>query len=156
MSTEYPSLQGRFPSWASVEIRLRGRIYTQVTSLNWKQELKPTKVKGTGVIAKGGTRGEHDASGDLEMLLPGWQALRNDLSAQNSHRSYGLVEFQVFASWRESDGDPIQSVTLHRCRVQSVDSSNAEGGDPSKVKVELFVIRISEDNQDHLLNPADG
>jgi hypothetical protein len=153
--SEFPAIQGRFPSWGSLTAKVDKQIHTGFTSIKWDQSLTPTKVYAQGVRAKGGTRGKHECSGSLEMLLPAWQALRQGLAAKHPNRSYGLVEFEINVAWRETDADPVQTANLHRVRVQKVSYDNSEGPDPTKVTLELFVLSVDEDG-DELLSAADG
>jgi hypothetical protein len=152
---EFPSIQGRFPSWASATIKLNKKIHTGLTSLKWDYELVPTKVYGSGAKAKGGTRGKHNVTGSMKMLLPDWQVFRKELADAQANRSFGLTEFEINAAWRETDADPVQTANLHRVRVQKATQDNSEGPDPTQVEVELFILDVDEDG-DSILSAADG
>jgi hypothetical protein len=153
--SEFPSVQGRFPSWGSIELKLDKVLYTGATGIKWDYSLTPTKVYGVGSKAKGGTLGKHECSGSLEMLLPAWQAFRKQLADKHPNRSFGLVEFEINVAWRETDLDKVQTANLHRVRVMKAATDNAEGPDPTKVSIDLFVLDIDEDS-DSILSAADG
>jgi hypothetical protein len=143
--SDFPVINGRHFSFASAEIKLDGVSYTGITSINWKEELKPTKVQGTGVYPLGETKGEYSCEADLEMHLQTANALRAALAAKDPNGSYALPRFQVLVYFSEGGEDPVHEVKLQNCRFSSADNSNSQGADASMEKIGLYVRHIERD-----------
>lgn len=153
---EFPVVNGRHYSWASAEINIDGQVYTGITSINYKEELKPSLVEGTGVYPQGDTRGVYTCSADMEMTLHAANALRAALSAKQENGSVGLVRFAVLVYFAEGPDDPTHEVKIVNCRWQGADNSNAKGSaDASLEKVTLHPWWLEKDGT-RLLAPADA
>lgn len=148
----YPVINGRRYSWASVAIKLRGQEYTGIKSINYKDSLKPTKVMGVGPFQRGRTKGVYEASGDMELFLQDAAHFRKALAEENA--SYGLVEFDVLVQFTENDEDPVVEHKVVKCRWAEVDNSNSQGADATTEKASLDVTWIERDGL-CLLAPED-
>lgn len=150
-----PVINGRHYSYASAEINLDGLVYKGITSINFKESLKPTKVVAGGVYPQGKTRGEYNADADLEMLIQHANAFRAALAAKHPNGSYALVEFPVLIYFSEAEGEPVHEVKIVNCRWQDTDNSNSKGPDPSVEKIVLCPDWIERDGL-RMLAPADA
>lgn len=153
--SDFPIINGRHFSYASAEIKLDGQTYTGITAINFKEELKPVPVVGTGVYTQGDTKGEYTCSADLEMHLQAATAFRHALAAKHPNGSYALVRFPVLVYFSEGPDDPIHEVKIVNCRWQGSDNGNAKSPDPSIEKVTLHPWWLEKDGL-RMLAPADA
>ncbi len=144
----YPLVNGNYHAFASIEVKTAdGNIYTGVKAVNYKNSLKPTKVRGTNAEPIGRTRGDYDAEGDVEFYeQQGHQFL------QALGNGYGEKPFDMTVTFSETGLDTIQH-QLIGCRIEEVDSSNSQSTDASTIKFTLNVMKIKMDGLEMLINP---
>lgn len=147
---QYPLINGTMHEWSSVTLKVKGKIYTRVKSINYSEKLTPTKVYGTSADVIGRTRGMREVDADLELYLDEWRLLQADLGA-------GFYETPIEATVAYSE-DNVSTVvdTLVGCRVQEVGASQSQGADALTRKVGLSVMKILWDGQDGVANPLTG
>lgn len=137
-------LNGRRFSWASIEAKFDGLIYTGITAINWKQSLKSAKVPGFGIYPIGRTAGEYEAEADAEWLLQDLNDFRKKLAAKAPSGSYAFVEFDIVAQY-DNGVDAVHTVKLVKCRFEEEDNSNSKSADGTTEKVSLSVMFIEKD-----------
>lgn len=144
----YPLVNGNYHAFASVEVKASdGNIYIGVKGVNFKDSLKPTKVRGTNAEPIGRTRGDYDSEGDIEFYeQQGHQFL------QALGNGYKEKSFDVFVTFSETGLDTIQH-QLIGCRIEEVDSSNAQGTDASTLKFTLNIMKIKFDGLESMITP---
>lgn len=151
----YPLVNGYRYSWVSIEIKVAGQIY-YATSVNYSRKRNRTMVRANHPDPVAKTRGSNDYSADIEMLLSEFNALQAALISQANQQGlnggYGDVFFQVVVMYGENNLDTITD-TIQGCTMDSTESSNAEGTDPSKRKFELSPLKILFGGQDDLATP---
>ena len=64
-----PLINGFYHAYADAEIVANGLPYGGVVAANYSDNLNRAKVRGTGSVPLGLTRGAYEAKGDVEMLL---------------------------------------------------------------------------------------
>jgi hypothetical protein len=148
----YPLQNGDYHAFSSIELKITsgpaaGTIFIGVKSLNAKDSLTPTKVRGTHAEAIGRTRGDYDAEGDVELYE---QQAYQFLQAMG--QGYKETTFDIAYSFAETNLDTITHQMLG-CRIQEVDSSNALGTDASSIKFTLNVMKILFGGLESLLSP---
>lgn len=151
----YPLQNGDYHSFASVELKVTsgpaaGQIFPGVKTVNAKDSLTPTKVRGAASEPLGRTRGDYDAEGDMEMFVQqGHQFL------QALGPGYKQITFDISITFSEANLDTVQHQLLG-CRIQEVDSSNSAGTDASTLKFTLNIMKILFDGLESLLDPLAG
>ena len=104
---DFPVIQGRGKSFASIEIKLQGLPpVTAFTSIKWSDKLTPSKGYGTGSYPKYRSRGKYDAEAELVGFKDATDQLRVIFAARGL-TGYKLYEFDVVAQWSEFDLGPI-------------------------------------------------
>jgi len=154
-SVAYPLQNGDYHAFSSVELKVTsgpaaGQIYVGIKSVNAKDSLTPTKVRGAAAEALGRTRGDYDAEGDMEMY-----AQQGHQFLQALGQGYKEQTFDISITFAEQNLDTIQHQLLG-CRIQEVDSSNAVGTDASTLKFTLNIMKVLFDGLDSLVNPLTG
>jgi hypothetical protein len=140
---DYPQIQGRFPSWASIEISVDGFETPDFSKLDWDDSLEPGAVRGTGPFKRGRTRGEYDSTASMGMYLDAATKFMQALALKN--RSIGLVEFDVLAHWSEDDGAEVHEVKVVGCRIKKRSQSNAPGTDAAVLEFDLDPMWVEVD-----------
>jgi hypothetical protein len=151
----YPLQNGDYHSFASVELKVTsgpaaGQIFPGVKSVNAKDSLTPTKVRGAHSEPLGRTRGDYDCDGDLEMYVQQAHQLLQAMGA-----GYKQTTFDISITFSEANLDTVQH-QLIGCRIQEVDSSNAVGTDASTLKFTLNIMKVLFDGLESLTDPLAG
>ncbi len=137
-----PNVLGHYYSFASIEVVVAGVPTVGCTAVNYTSTLDVGDVYGTRPQKLGTTRGKQQAEGSIEMYVQDWENLKAVLVAAGEG-GYGEARFDVVVSYAEAHM-PVKVDTLESCRVTSVEYSNADGTDPSKVTLTLNILRILE------------
>ncbi len=137
---EYPLVNGHRYSFASVEAQFNGLPILGIKSINYSPELMPGKVYGSAPQKIGRTRGKEDSSADFEMLRLEFENLKETLGNQGV--GFGETAFDIVVQFAEIPNSPVVTDTLIGFRITKPDLSNADGTDPSMVKVTGDPMRI--------------
>jgi hypothetical protein len=152
---QYPLVNGVRHSFASIEAKIAGQIYL-VTGVNYSRKRSRTMVRANHPDPVGKTQGSNEYSCDIELLLAEFNALQAALIAQanaaNLNGGYGNLPFQIVVQYTENGLDTVTD-TILGCTFDSTESSNAEGTDATKRKVELNPLKILFNGQDDLATP---
>lgn len=143
----YPEINGREVSYASIELDVDGDIYPLIKAINYKEAGEAPKVRGTGRKPQGRTIGYSDPSGDIEIYRKDWKRLLKKLTGDGA---YGFMERSHTISVTYSEeSDPENTTTDKLAGVvfMSPDSSNAESSDASTLKLELSIMEIEWDSK---------
>lgn len=143
----YPLIQGVRHSLNSLEFKANGRIYIGFKSLNFTRKRNRALVRGNSPDPLAKTRGENEYTADCEMYLAEFNLMQSDLGP-----GYGDVSFTVFATWTENGFDTITDILLG-CNLDSTESNNAQGPDPTVRKFDLSPIKILYNGIDDLTTP---
>lgn len=147
---QYPLVNGVYHAFASVELKWNGTIYVGVKSINYKQSLTPTKVKGAHAEPIGRTRGDLEADGDIELYKQQAFQLLSDMGAGYMEKVLGAT-----VTYSENGLDTITDELL-QVRIQEVDQSNSQGVDALTTKFTLNIMKILYNGLEPLINPLSG
>jgi hypothetical protein len=136
MSVTYPNINNLAYSFASVQFKIEGEIFTEITEINYNDGSDPGKLRGTGVKVAGRTAGQYEAEASFSMSLNNANRLLKKLGKGFYHK-----QFDITVSFQEEGADIIVDV-LKNCRLKKNDASNSEGSDPTMRKFDLDVIEI--------------
>jgi len=147
---QYPLVNGVYHAFASVEIKWNGVIYVGVKSINYDQQLVPTKVRGAHAEAIGRTRGDLDANGDFELYLQQANQLITDLGAGYMEKVLGTT-----VTYSENGLDTITD-ELVSIRIQQISDGHSQGTDALTKKFTLNIMKVLHNGLEPLLNPLGG
>lgn len=138
-------INGSYHSFASIEARLPGLTLVDFTAINYETGLDVSDVYGTRSQKLGTTRGKQTATASLEMYLAAWEIFRTSLRAIGfgAGVGYGEVRFPIVVQFGEI-GLPVITHTIFGARVVKAAYNNADGTDPTKVSLDLNVMRVIE------------
>jgi hypothetical protein len=143
---DYPLISGVRHEWSSVEIRLKGDIYIGVKSINYTDDLKPTKLYGTHPKPIGRTRGQYNCSASIEMYTAEASKFRAVLGP-----GYKEVEFDIVVSYVESGFETITD-GIFGCRiVKDQGGGSAGAADGLSVPWDLDPMNIVWNDLDSVL-----
>jgi zona occludens toxin (predicted ATPase) len=131
---QYGMNQNRW-SLASGKISVHGQEYRGIQSLSPKESVKREKVYGSGRIAVGRVRGQHEASCSMEMLLSEYNQLVQTLGP-----SFSDVPFDIAATFIEMVGDGVFSVEVVQATIISAELKASNDQKALVMAVELDVV----------------
>jgi hypothetical protein len=142
-TVNYPLINGVYPSWASVEIRVQNYVIGGITEINYKPSLESNYVLGAGAQPIGQTEGMTKYEGDFTILLPQWHALQKLLGD-----GYGRVPLDIIVTYspvgNDDSFDTVQD-SMIGARIQDVGATmQASSGDALVKKIALKPMRIYE------------
>lgn len=143
MSQDFPRINGREYSFAQVRIRVLGKDYYGVQSINYKVTKTKGLVRGNTQELIGKTRGNREYTCDMEMLRREFEQLKTDILAiKGPDAGFGDVDFDIEVMYREAKM-PVIIDEISGSNIDEVDLSNAQGTDPSTVSLTLSPFRIT-------------
>lgn len=143
MTINYPTINGHYFSFASIEIDVEGTKLRGFKEINWEQSVEAGAVYGTHPQQLGDTRGKLECSGSLSMFYPEWMTLRKQLGD-----GYMRKRFTVTVIMSETGGpESSERVALNGVRITKVNPSLSEGTDPVEVSLDLHIMWIEEGDE---------
>lgn len=137
-----PMINGVRYSWASIELKIKGKIVTGIQEISYKNTIEREKVRGQGRAAIGIAEGDLDCEASMGLLLEDYQALLDEL-APDKVGAFD-VPFTAVVSYELPSGKVITD-TLIDCRIKEGDKSHSRGAEALKVTCPLDVMDILED-----------
>lgn len=137
-----PLINGIRYSWASIELKIRGKIVTGITEISYKNMVEREKVRGQGRVAQGITEGDLDCEASMTLALEDYQALLDELAPDK----IGAFDqtFTAVVSYEIPSGKVITD-TLIDCRIKEGDKSHSRGTEGLTVTCPMDVMEILED-----------
>jgi hypothetical protein len=175
----YPTISGARHSFASIELKVAGQIFSGFKSINYSRVRSRSYVMSNNPDPIGKTRGTNAYKADVEFYLAEFNAFMSMLGGQGIQLSgalsipgvvsiagaltinaggagYGDQAFQILVTYSENGFDTITD-QLIGCTFDSTEASNSVGDDPTVRKVELNPIAILyggiSDNATPLVQP---
>lgn len=90
---KYPIINGNHFSFASAIIKLTGKSFYGINSLNYGDKLEMEDVPGNGSMPLGVSVGAYSATSDMEMLTSEAKLLRAELGQPTNARAFNVVVF---------------------------------------------------------------
>lgn len=146
----YPNTEGFEYSFSSIILKARGKRYYGATNISYDDGLEPGMVEGTATVPLGETAGKWSGSASIEFNRRDGQALLDDLGD-----GYGRVRFSITNQYAE-DGMPVITDELPSVRIKKVTNNNSAGTDPSKMTVELSLLKPIKRNGKSIERPLDN
>jgi hypothetical protein len=146
----YPFLNGVRHSFASVEFKFNGVIFTGIASMNYSRKRNRGLIRGNHPDPMGKTIGENEYTADCELYVAEWNLFQSTLG--NAGKGYGDAFFTATAVYSANGFDMITD-TLLGCTIDSVEATLAKGVDGLTRKLDLSPLKILFNGQDDLAVP---
>lgn len=129
-----PRVNGSYYQFTDVETDLDGVVSVEITAVDYKDTIDRGEVRGARRQLLGRTRGEYKAEASIEMLREAF----DEMTTRYGDGWMDRAPFQIRVSYG-SDGQPLATDTLVRCRFKDASVGLKQGTDPLSVKLELDV-----------------
>lgn len=139
-------INGKQLSWGSIIFKIDGDPWHGFTKLNYSHSRE--REFAFGMAHDRGPRGRSRGKYTPDNVTLGgpkgsMQDLRNYLMSQAADgKSYGDVEFEIFASWFEDD-DTECDVLIEGCVIVKETASHEEGTDVLEEELEIQPLRVT-------------
>ena len=141
MAIQYPTINGKWFAFQSVEMDVNGTILRGYKDISFETSGEFGNVYGTHPQRLGQTRGQIECTASLTMYLPEWNQLLAALG-----NGYMETVFPISIVFSETEGPvDVHRVKLVGCRIKSVSHSVSQGADAAEVAIELDVFEIIEE-----------
>ncbi len=139
MAVDYPSINGRRYSWASVKVNVGARQFLGVKSINYTDKLDPTTIHGTGQNIIGTTAGMYSADGDVEFYQEEGEELIHAIGNGWGNRAL-RIQIQFI--------DDLQPTSTHKLTVRLIGAGNggSEGSDALTYKFTMHFLDAIDRN----------
>lgn len=140
MPLSYPMVNGNRFDFSSVQLTVPdvNRVFEGVKSVGYSDELNPGKLRGNRAQVVGRTRGQYEASANVEMYKSEADAFLAALGPGYMERS-----FTVTVAFSEpATPDLVVVDVIQGCRIKKVEDSASEGEEAIAVKFDLDVLMI--------------
>jgi hypothetical protein len=148
----FPLVNGHRHDFASIDLVANGRRFQAVRSCNYKDQLTPGVMRGTGSRKAGRTKGTHDATAQVEVYKGFAEDFLLYLTGADPTVGYGEVEFTVVVSY-SSRGMPLTVDTLEGCRIVASEDSHSEGEEPLAVRFDLDLTDLKRNGKSIVSKP---
>lgn len=140
MPLSYPMVNGNRYDFSSVQITVPdiNRVFEGVKSVGYSDELSPGKLRGNRAQVVGRTRGQYEASANVEMYKSEAQQLIDALGPGYMERSFSIT----VAYSEPATPDLIIVDTISGCRIKKVEDSGSEGEEAIATKFDLDALLI--------------
>lgn len=145
---DFPLINGYYPSWASVEVRLSsGRPFLDITAISYSDSIEEELVRGAGRNVRGRTRGRYNPEeGTLTLLEPAFRAFVAAFPP-----GWGDVITVINVQWRE--GGQTHNDVLEGVRFLGANGGGEEGPEALKREVKFSFLRLKRDGK-YLVVPS--
>lgn len=125
-------INGRRHSFASIEMRIRGKRRRCIKEINYSDTLDQGEERGTGPEKLGKTRGDYKAEADCTFFKGEHAKLVDEFGD-------GFMEedFDVVVTYAARKGDPITTDVVVGCNIAGNDAKNSQGTDATTVACKL-------------------
>jgi hypothetical protein len=142
---DFPLINGRRYSYASVKIRVGGTEYTGVKEISYSWSIERSKVRGVGIQPLGMTRGEYDCEGSITLYREDYDELITSLG-----NGYAEAIFTIAVSYAD-EGQSTVTDELRGCSLAGAEKSPSQGTDALEVSCDLSIAYILENGKKPLV-----
>lgn len=130
-----PFINGVLYGWSSIEFDLNGTTIDGIKAINYKDNLPPGEVDGTGPVSRGATLGKYKASGSIEIYRDAFDDL---VIAAGGPGLYARFIKMTVSYYEPALGVRSDIIVP---RIAGTDTSNESSGtDGTTTKHDLFII----------------
>lgn len=123
-------------SWESISVKLPSGVAIMIKSINYSDESPTRGVYGKGRMARGFSKGNYKAEGELGLLREEFERMNSRFGGQGM---YGKTPFNVVISYAD-DGKPVVTDTLPYCLADKRDTSIEQDDQEVEVGVSFTVL----------------
>lgn len=131
----FPEVNGHLFSFASIEVKVRDRVFVGVSSVDYSDKLEGQTVYGPSPVPLGRTRGKWSGEGSITFYQGQFQELVDFMGD-----GWGEIPVTITVQAREALM-PLQTDVLRDVRFQEAKNSTKEGNEPNTVEVPLSLLR---------------
>lgn len=131
----FPEVNGHLFSFASVELKIRGRTFLGISAIDYSDKLEGALVYGPSPVPLGRTRGKWSGEGTITFYQQQFQELVDFMSD-----GWGETPVTITVQCREA-GMPLQTDVLADVRFMEGKNSQKEGNEPNTVETTLSLLR---------------
>ncbi|WP_291325244.1 hypothetical protein [Desulfovibrio sp. UCD-KL4C] len=135
------SVNGRSYDWDALTVTGPQGVLIGISEINWKSSQKKKRTYGKGVLSRGATRSNYEATVDFTIDVLEYQELVKSLSNGIYKSVFDLA--LVF----EPDGENKREVVLKGIMVDSKDESAKSGDSELQVKLSGTALMINDDGK---------
>lgn len=146
----YPYLNGVRHSFASVEFKFNGIIFTGIASMNYSRTRNRGLVRGNHPDPLGKTIGENEYAADCELYVAEWNLFKKSLG--NNGAGYGDQFFTATCVYSANGFDMITD-TILGCTLDTTEAALTKGVDGLSRKMQLNPLKIIFGDDDDLAVP---
>lgn len=146
----YPYINGVRHSFASVEFKFNGLIFTGIANMNYSRTRSRGLVRGNHPDPMGKTIGENEYSAEVELYVAEWNLFQASLG--NKGKGYGDAFFTATCVYSANGFDMITD-TILGCTMDTTEASLAKGVDGLSRKIQLNPLKILFNGLDDLAVP---
>lgn len=140
MAAQYPKVNGRVLSYASIEVQVDGEIITGIKAITYNEKIERSKARGTGRRALGRTTGDHDCDGTMTMLREDF----HEKIVKGWGNGWSDKAFDIVVTYSE-DGVETHTDRLVGCLIDAANGTNEQGTDPLMTELTLNIMDIERD-----------
>lgn len=153
-SNEFPIFDGIAPSWADLQIKVKGKSTPLLDMRDVKEiktgstiEVGEQRSVGSGILIKRTTGSKKDEASWV-LYHSGWMKLLRNLKSmaplRRGKRALSLVHFDVQYLWTPPGDVDIFETRMKGCRIIGRNLDGAEGVDATTLEIPLSPIEIAD------------
>lgn len=149
-SIAYPLVNGAAYSFASIELKINGQLFTAFEDVNYGRKRTREKIRGNHPDPLAKTIGENEYHGDCTLEVAEWFMFLEQLGA-----GYGDIFFDFYVTYNSPILGVVQD-TVIGCTIDEVSTSLKRGPGGLYKKVDLAPLKVLEDGFDDCAIPLTG
>jgi len=130
-------INGKNFDWQSIEIMTPGGLCVGAQSINYTDSANVEKIYGKGRVIRGRSRGNYEASGNLEMSRPDFDNLVSALGSDY----LGSADFTITVSGANDGGDSFTDVIV-KAVITKQDLTGSQGDKNIPAKIDFDAEKI--------------
>lgn len=137
-------INGEYPDWSSVQVKVTGGLVIGITAVNYKNALNAAMVYGQGGQPIGRTRGQYSSDASITLTKPAYYDLIKKLVPPGSKRGYMEVPFNIVVqtSFTMEGVERLYSDEIVGARIAEDPQDKKPGPDPLSIAVKLTTMYI--------------
>ncbi len=146
-------INGKAYDHGNVELSIGGKIIGTCSALNYRDQLTPGQLRGSGPEILAYTRGVYEASGSMTMYTGEAVDLIKQISLMFPAKGYMEIEFAISATYTAVDNTPM-SVSITGARITSNDRQSEQGGEAIMSTLEFVAKKIVDNGVQAVISGA--
>jgi len=132
-----PLIQGKRHSFSTIRLKVNGKDRIGFKSLDYDDELEEGEMRGAGSELLGTTEGDYKCTASATFFRKEFDLMIADMGDGFYQQRFPIVVFR-----EANPGDGVSKDELIGCRFKKSAANDAQGADPSEVKVDISLFYI--------------